>query len=335
MSYLRKIFGLFGIVLGYLILTASQYVILNPTGAVAKMESNLIVISTILMLLIVIPVMIAVIILAWKYRANNKKAEYLPEWGHSVKAEVYMWGIPTILIIILGAITAYYSIIYDPFRRLPIETDKPPLTVQVVALNWKWLFIYPEQNIATINELYIPTDREIAFDITSTDNVNAFWVPALGSMIYAMPGMRTKVHYITDKTGVFAGSSANYSGKGFSGMRFKTYAVTQPEFEQWVATVKQSQLQLDVNTYLGLVEPSESEPVKYFSETLPGLFYRVANRCVKQGEVCIETKMMQAASQTLWGSICSGAGFTPYSSSRWGDEAAAKARRKLAAIETN
>lgn len=321
MTFFSRSISVIGALIAAAMLAGSKYVVLNPSGAVAKMESNLIVISTVIMLIIVIPVMVAVVFLAWKYRAQNNKAEYDPDWGHSRTIEAYMWGVPIIVVIVLGAITTFYTLKFDPYRRLPIATDKPPLTVQVVSLDWKWLFIYPEQGVASLNELYIPANREIKFEITSEANINAFWVPALGSMVYSMPGMRSKVHLIADHTGVFDGRSANYSGEGFAGMRFKVHAVDDSEFANWIARVKTSPNLLGSKTYKQLALAESNNKVQYYSQVMPGLFYRAANRCTQSGETCLETNMVQAASQTLWGAICSGSGFTPAKSLVWGAEA--------------
>jgi len=245
--------------------------ILDPKGQVGVDEKNLILIATGLMLLVVIPVIIMTLVFAWKYRASNKEAEYDPKWSHSNKIELVVWAIPIIIVVILGTVTWKTTHSLDPYK--PLEHDGKPLEVQVVSLNWKWLFIYPEQNIATVNELVIPAHRQVAFKLTSESVMNSFFIPQLGSQIYTMAAMTTKLHLIADEAGTYKGFSSNYSGAGFSEMKFDTIATaTEADFDNWVEKVKSSPQILSEDVYNQLTEPSEATPVTYYSAVKPGLF---------------------------------------------------------------
>lgn len=240
--------------------------VLNPKGWVADKERDLIITSSLLMLIVVVPVLVLTVVIAMKYKASNDKATYTPEWDHSHVAEAVWWGVPCLIIIVLGVFAWKSSHELDPFKA--IESDKKPLTIQVVALQWKWLFLYPEQGIATVNFLQIPEQMPIIFDITADAPMNSFWIPQLGGQVYAMPGMKTKLHLIADEAGSFRGSSANLSGKGFSGMQFIAKATSEEEFTQWVQAVKQSTNTLTPDEYKKLSLPSENNPsVSYILQT--------------------------------------------------------------------
>ena len=205
--------------------------VLDPAGDIALQQRDLIYFSTGLMLLVIIPVIALTVLFAWHFRQSNKKAVYDPNFHHSTALELMIWSIPLLIIITLGAVTWSSTHLLDPFRRLDrIEHGRAvaavePMRVQVVAMDWKWLFIYPEQNIATVNELVLPVDREVRFDITSTNMMNTFYAPTLAGMIYAMPGMQSQLHAVLNEPGEYEGMSANYSGAGFSGMRFRLRGV--------------------------------------------------------------------------------------------------------------
>lgn len=249
---------------------ADRIAMLNPKGWVAEQQRDLMWIATWLMLLVVIPVFIMTGWISWKYRASNKKAKYTPDWDNSYLAEAVWWGFPFAIIIILSVVTFKSSHALDPYK--PLISDKPPLRVQVVALQWKWLFIYPEQQIASVNLLQIPEKTPISFEITADAPMNSFWIPELGGQIYAMSGMRTRLHLIADHPGEYAGSSANLSGVGFSGMRFVTRASSQNEFEEWVKKAQGSGDGLDEKSYAQLAIPSEYNPVATFTLKDPKLF---------------------------------------------------------------
>ncbi|AMK23784.1 MULTISPECIES: ubiquinol oxidase subunit II [unclassified Sphingobium] len=277
-------------------LTACNWVVMNPSGDIAVQQRDLILISTALMLLIVIPVMALVVFFAWRYRSANEAAEkeYDPDWDHSTKLELLIWSAPLLIIICLGALTWVSTHKLDPYRPLdridaqtPIDPKVKPLTVEVVALDWKWLFIYPELGIATVNELAVPTNVPVRFDITASTVMNSFYIPELAGQIYAMPGMKTQLHAVANKAVGGVGFSANYSGAGFSHMRFAYKALDRAGFDGWVAKVKAGDVNLDRNVYLTLAKPSEKAPVAYFSAVDPKLFDAVVNLCPKPGQRCM------------------------------------------------
>ncbi|OTG83058.1 ubiquinol oxidase subunit II [Acinetobacter sp. ANC 4648] len=211
-------------------------VLLNSKGPVAEGQSDLMMKAIYLMLLVVIPSIIMALWFGWKYRASNKDADYKPTWAHSTAIEIVVWGIPCIIIAILAYLTWWGSHKYDPYR--PLESDKAPLTIQVIAEQFKWVFVYPEQEIATINEVRFPEKTPVNFNITSNFTMNSFFIPKLAGQIYAMAGMKTQLHMLANEPGVYRGFSSNYSGYGFTQMRFKAHSVTEADFNSWVAAVK-------------------------------------------------------------------------------------------------
>lgn len=251
------------VILGIIYLYRDAVAMLNPKGIIALKELNLMMISTLLMLIVVIPVLIMTIVFAWKYRAGQSQSVYQPDYDSSYVAEAVWWGVPLIIVIILSWITWVSTHELDPFK--PLESEKKPLTVQVVALNWKWLFIYPEQNIATINYLQIPEKTPIHFELTADAPMNSFWIPQLGGQIYAMPGMRTELFLMADEQGSYRGSSSNISGKGFAGMVFTTQVTTEEEFNSWAQEIAQTPKILDLKQYQTLALPSEYDPKAFFS----------------------------------------------------------------------
>lgn len=248
--------------------------VLDPKGQVGMDEKNLIILCTILMLIVVVPVIFLTLYFAWKYRASRDFEIYTPKWAHSTKIEAVVWSIPILIVVSLSVITWRSTHALDPYA--PLEGQGEHLTVEVVSLNWKWLFIYPEQGIATVNELVFPANKPVAFKITSESTMNSFFIPQLGSQIYSMAGMETKLHLIADEPGTYKGISSNYSGAGFTGMKFNAIATpTEDDFEAWVASVKQSQTSLTSGAYEQLAEPSENNPVTYFSKVDDGLFHNI------------------------------------------------------------
>ena len=214
-------------------------VLLNSKGPVAQGQSDLMMTAIYLMLLVVIPSALMAVWFSWKYRASNKDADYKPTWAHSTAIEVVVWGIPVIIIGILAWLTWWGSHKYDPYR--PVDSDKTPLTVQVIAEQFKWIFIYPEQDIATVNELRFPEQTPVSLRLTSNFTMNSFFIPALSGQIYAMAGMQTHLNFLANETSPaegYRGFSANYSGYGFSQMRFRAHSVTDAQFAEWVNAVK-------------------------------------------------------------------------------------------------
>jgi len=280
------------------LLSGCNFVVLDPSGDIAMQQRDLVVISTALMLLIIVPVMALIVIFAWRYRHSNETAPYEPDWDHSTQLELVIWAAPLLIIICLGAVTWMATHLLDPYRALGrIDADRPiaqqakPLEVNVVALDWKWLFIYPEYGIAAVNELAAPVDRPIRFSITASSVMNSFYIPALAGQIYAMPGMETKLHAVINEPGNFEGFSANYSGAGFSGMRFVFRGLEHDRFDKWVARAKAEGGTLSRQDYLVLERPSQNVPVQYFATVDPALFRAIINMCVETGKMCM-SKMM-------------------------------------------
>lgn len=239
-----------------------HFVVLDSQGVIADQQRRLLYWVLGLMALVVIPVFVLLGHIAFRYRAGNDKATYAPEWDHSHKLESIWWGFPTLIIAILSIIIWNTSHSLDPFR--PIASDRPPLTIQVVALQWKWLFIYPAEEIATVNYVKLPVNRPVNFEITADSPMNSFWIPQLGGQVYAMSGMRTNLHLMANTIGNFEGSSANLSGAGFADMRFQASAVTDADFNAWVSDAQQTSTVLDYSTYGQLAQPSrQSATVTY------------------------------------------------------------------------
>lgn len=299
MTQLKKLRGLLSL-LTVALLSGCNMVSMNPSGDIAIQQRNLIVTSTLLMLLIIIPVIALTVIFAWRYRKSdaNAEADYRPDWNHSTQLELVIWAAPLLIIIALGALTWISTHTLDPYRPLSrldasrsIPADVKPLVVEVVALDWKWLFLYPEQGIALVNELAAPVDRPISFKITSSSVMNSFFIPALAGQIYAMPGMETKLHAVINKPGVFDGFSANYSGAGFSGMRFKFHGMSTAEFDKWVETAKAEKTELTRDGYKKLEQPSERDPVRRYATVEAGLYEAILNRCVEDNKMCMKDMM--------------------------------------------
>ncbi|WP_085115456.1 cytochrome o ubiquinol oxidase subunit II [Serratia proteamaculans] len=268
----NKSIGMLSLIASTVMLSGCNMVLMNPKGAIGVEQRTLIMTAIALMLIVVVPVIFMALAFAWKYRASNKDAKYSPNWSHSNKIEAVVWTIPIIIIAILGTITWKTTHELDPFK--PIVTDKKPMTIEVVSLDWKWLFIYPEQGIATVNELAFPKDVPVEFKITSNSVMNSFFIPQLGGQIYAMAGMQTKLHLIGNEAGKYDGISSSFSGRGFSGMKFTAIVTpTEGDFDQWVAKVKASSTNLNATSdFNKLAEPSENNPVEYFSSVKPNLF---------------------------------------------------------------
>lgn len=245
-----------------LYISTHNIAVLQPKGLISSKENDLIITCSLLMLTVVIPVLVLTFIFAWRYRESGTKGKHTPDWEHNYIAEMCWWGVPFVIILILAIITWKSSHELDPFR--PLSEEKKAIKIQAVALNWKWLFIYPEQGIATINLVQFPEKTPINFEITADAPMNSFWIPQLGGQIYAMPAMRSKLHLMANEEGSFEGRSSNISGKGFSGMIFTAKSSSESDFEEWVDQVKSSGKDLDWQSYRSLVEPSEYDPVSYY-----------------------------------------------------------------------
>lgn len=246
--------------------------VLDPKGPIAEQQLDLLVFGSLLSLAVVIPVFVLTYWIVRKYRATNTKTHkigsksYQPEWDHSTVAETVWWGIPILLVVILGGVIWSSSHKLDPYK--PLASDKKALEIQVVALQWKWLFIYPEQKIATINYLPVPRDTPINFTITADSPMNSFWVPQLSGQVYAMSGMSTKLHFMATSNGEYKGVSANLSGEGYAGMKFVVKATDQTDFTTWVASAQKSSDSLSTESYPALAKASKNnKQATYLLET--------------------------------------------------------------------
>ncbi len=280
------------------LLGGCKAVVLDPSGDVALQQRNDLLASVGLMLLVIVPVMVLTVLFAWHYRQSNTSARYEPDWDHSTQLELVIWGFPLLIIIALGALTWMGTHLLDPYRPLdriaegePVPPKAKPVQVEVVALDWKWLFIYPQYGIATLNQVAAPVNQQVEFRITSSSVMNAFYIPAMAGMIYAMPGMETELHAVINKTGTFEGFSANYSGDGFAGMHFHLTSLSAADFDKWVAKVKADGGALDRNAYLDLERPSQNVTPKTFGTVDASLFKLAVNQCVEPGKMCHDEMM--------------------------------------------
>lgn len=258
-----------------------RFAVLDPKGVVGKQQLDLIVMTTLLCSVIIIPVLIMTFVIAWRYRHRpDSKAEYQPNWSHNTKLEIVWWSIPIIIVAILATITVQYTYRLEPSR--PLAADAKPIVIQVTSLDWKWLFQYPEQDIATVNYLVFPADVPVQFELTSDAPMNSFWIPQLGGQIYTMSGMAMKLHLMADEPGTYMGSGANFSGKDFAKMRFDARAVTQAEFDKWVRAIKLTAPPLTQAGYDALAEPGTMQEQDY-SSFPAGLFERTVTKYIKGG----------------------------------------------------
>jgi cytochrome o ubiquinol oxidase subunit 2 len=279
-----------GFALLLVILThGGSFPLLAPSGAIGAAERDLMLRATFLMLIVVVPVVLLAVFIAIQYREGNTRATYTPEWEHSKMEEFIWWSIPLEIVLVLAALTWTSTHELDPSRLM--ASTEPPLTVQVVALPWKWLFLYPEQQVASVNELALPTGRPIRFEITADAPMNSFWIPALGGQMYAMTGMTTVLHLIAEHAGEYPGRSANYSGAGFAQMQFIARAMSQSDFDAWVLHAQASPDALTPSTYSVLRRPSDAGPVQYYGSMSMG-FNDIVHRYMpmpEEGEVPIDT----------------------------------------------
>lgn len=246
-----------------------NFAVLNPKGQIAGKERSLMLLAVVLSAVVIIPVFAMTAFIAWKYRASNLSAKYTPDWDHNLAAETAWWLIPLTIITILSVVTWQSTHALDPFK--PLKGQRP-LTIQVVALQWKWLFIYPEQNVASVNFLDIPVNVPLSFQITSDAPMNSFWIPQLSGQMYAMSGMSTSLNMEATQTGTFIGRSANISGEGFAGMNFRVKADSNAGFSTWLDEVRSNSPKLDLASYNLLAEASENNPVTYFNSAPRGLY---------------------------------------------------------------
>ncbi len=244
--------------------------VLQPAGQIGLKERDLLMWCALLSVTVVVPVFALLGLFVWKYHERNTNAKYEPDQGGNRLAEIIWWAIPGVLLVIISVITWRSSYALDPFK--PLVSNKPALHIQVVGLDWKWLFIYPDQRVASVSEAAIPVDRPVTFDITSDTVMSSFWVPQLGGQMYAMPGMSTALNLEAGKAGMYNGSAANISGKGFSDMRFTVRAVSDADFDHWIASTRQVGGPLDAAAYATLAKPGTQKEPKYYSSVSTGLY---------------------------------------------------------------
>nr|WP_157276801.1 ubiquinol oxidase subunit II [Paenibacillus sp. Soil766] len=254
----------------------SQAMVLDPKGPVGAEQRDLIVIATILCGVILVPVLVLTGWIVWRYRdSKGNKASYKPNWSHSTSLEIVWWAVPIIIIVTLAVITLKYTYALEPSK--PLKSDKEPITIQVTSLDWKWLFTYPEQGVATVNYLQIPEDTPIKFELTSDAPMNSFWIPQLGGQIYTMSGMAMTLYLQADEIGHYFGTGANFSGEHFADMTFDVNATSREDFDAFIAKTKKVPTKLTKEGYDELAMPGKSG-VKYFSEVPDGLFEQVVNK---------------------------------------------------------
>jgi cytochrome o ubiquinol oxidase subunit 2 len=264
-----------------LFLTACQPAVLDPQGPIGQADKTILIDSLAIMLAIVIPTIAATFGFAWWFRESNTKATYLPEFEYSGRLELIVWAIPIMVIMLLGGVAWIGSHELDP--AVPLSSDKPPLDVQVVSLDWKWLFIYPDQHIASVNQLVIPAGVPVHFALTSASVMTTFFIPQLGSMIYTMNGMRTQLNLQADAPGTFLGEASHFSGDGFSDMHFDVRAMSEAQFASWVEDARKSGGPLDATSYATLETQSiDTHPFTYRAVD-PGLFQAIVTQQVAPG----------------------------------------------------
>jgi len=266
---------------GLLLLTGCQPGVLDPAGPVGHAERQILINSLGIMLAIVVPTIVATLAFAWWFREGNPRAKYRPDWSFSGKIELVVWSIPMMTIMLLGGVTWLGSHALDPAK--PLESDQAPLEVQVVSLDWKWLFIYPEQKLASVNMLAIPAGRPVHFALTSASVMNSFFVPQLGSQIYTMGGMATQLNLMADKPGTYQGLSAHYSGDGFSDMYFAVQSMSPAGFDAWVEQARAGGKSLDGAAYTELSKQSTKVTPHTYGSVEDGLFSRIVDLTIPSG----------------------------------------------------
>jgi len=256
-------------------LTSCKQGVLDPQGPIGAAERLILLDATAIMLAVVIPVIVSTLVIAWWFRAGNRHARYRPDWEYSGRIEMIVWSIPMLVILFLGGIAWESSHTLDPPK--PLASSVAPLEIQVVSLDWQWLFIYPAQGLASVNRIVAPVGTPIHFRLTSATVMNSFFVPQLGSQIYTMPGMTTQLHLQADRQGTYQGISAQFSGEGFSDMNFEFIAVTEDKFDRWVAEAKGQGGELDEAAFVELARPAQATGPSTFAEVSHGLFEHVAS----------------------------------------------------------
>jgi cytochrome o ubiquinol oxidase subunit 2 len=254
----------------------SRMLVFDPKGPVGAAERFVIIVAIAFMLIVVIPVVTMVFWFPRKYRASNTQATYAPKWSRSTKIELIVWLVPAVIVTALGALVWKATFHLDPYK--PIDAGVKPISIEAVSLDWKWLFIYPDRQIATVNQLVFPVNVPVSFRLTSSTVMTSFFIPQLGSQIYAMAGMQTRLHLMADEQGAYAGQNQQFSGRGYADMNFKAIATSREQFEAWVQKVKQAPEKLDLARYEDLQKPGIGYPVAHFSWVKPGLFDHIVRQ---------------------------------------------------------
>jgi cytochrome o ubiquinol oxidase subunit 2 len=247
--------------------------VLDPQGPIAAAERLILLNATAIMLVVVLPVIVLTLAFAWWYRASNPRAVYQPDWSYSGHIELVTWSIPAMVVILLAAVGWIGSHQLDPARKL--QSDARSIRIEVVSLDWKWLFIYPDQGVAAVNELVIPAGVPVEFVLTSATVMNSFFVPQLGSQIYTMPGMATQLNLLAARPGDYPGLSANFSGDGFSDMRFLVHAVPAADYDSWLLRTRAAGPALNADAYSQLARPQGNAPAHTYGSVDPKLFERI------------------------------------------------------------
>jgi cytochrome o ubiquinol oxidase subunit 2 len=266
----RRLLGIFGSGVLVASLTGCTAAVLDPHGPIGRQEKLILIDSTVIMLAVVIPVIVLTLVCAWWFRADNPKAVRHLDWDYSGRIEFVVWAIPALVILFLGGIAWISSHDLDPPKA--IESSVAPLDVDVVSLDWKWLFIYPDAGVASVNKLVLPVDTPVRFHMTSASVMNSFFIPQLGSQVYTMAGMATKLNLLVDDPGDYHGLSAQFSGDGFSDMTFDVAAMPRAEFEQWLDGTRTNGGSLDADAYATLMHPTAKEPQHTYATVTSGLF---------------------------------------------------------------
>jgi len=270
--------------IGKIILTGKNFQVLNPKGLIASQERDLMFTAILLMLIVVVPVLIFAFHVASTYHENNKKKKYTPEWDHNTKLQFFIWAFPSAIICLLCILNWVGAHRLDPHQA--IASTVQPITIQVVATRWKWVFIYPDQNIATVNFVEFPENTPINFELSASDTpMNSFWIPQLGGQIYAMSGMATQTHLIANGIGTYRGENAEINGAGYADMGFTAQSVSKTTFNTWLASIKNSSNPaLTLNSFNKLAQPSMNVPPTYFSSTQSNLFTTIVMKYVAPGK---------------------------------------------------
>jgi cytochrome o ubiquinol oxidase subunit 2 len=255
--------------------------ILDPQGPVAAAEKTILIDSVAIMLAIVVPTIIAIFAFAYWFRESNPRARYRPDWAYSGRIELVVWGIPALTVILLGGVAWIGAHQLDPAK--PVEGTGQGVTIQVVSLDWKWLFIYPDQRVATVNTLTVPVGAPLHLQLTSASVMNAFFIPQLGSMIYTMNGMTTRLELRADEVGTYNGLSSHFSGDGFPDMLFDVHVVPQPEFSDWATSTVRSDHALNAESYGELLKQSVPKDKAAYRLTDPELFQKITSQQIPPG----------------------------------------------------